>query len=226
VTASEAAPRSVPPLPPAPPAPPVPPAGGLGPAGRLTANQQDRRRRVIDAAVALAAAGGYDVVQMRDVATRARVALGTIYRYFESKDQLLAAALVEWAHGLEQRLAERPPVGETAEDRVVDVLRRASRSIERNQQLSSALVTAIASPDEGIHRYQAEIDDMIIRVLRDAVGDIDAERRDGAVRILAHVWFAALIGWVHGWRAVSSVGDELEFAARFVLRDPPHPQGP
>ncbi len=163
MTASEAAPRSVPPIPPI---PPVPPAGGLGPAGRLTANQQDRRRRVIDAAVALAAAGGYDVVQIRDVATRARVALGTIYRYFESKDQLLAAALVEWAHGLEQRLAERPPVGETAEDRVVDVLRRASRSIERNQQLSSALVTAIASPDEGIHRYQAEIDDMIIRVLR------------------------------------------------------------
>jgi AcrR family transcriptional regulator len=181
---------------------------------------------VIDAAVALAAEGGYDVVQMRDVATQARVALGTIYRYFESKDQLLAAALVEWAHGLEHRLAERPLVGETAEERVVDVLRRASRSIERNQQLSSALVTAIASPDQGIHRYQAEIDDMIIRVLRDAVGDIDPERRDGAARILAHVWFAALIGWVHGWRAVTSIGDELEFAARFVLRDWSHPERP
>lgn len=185
----------------------------------LTANQLDRRRRVIDAAVALAGEGGYDMVQMRDVATRARVALGTIYRYFESKDQLLAAALVEWAHGLETRLGQRPPVGENAEERVADVLRRASRSIERNQQLSSALVTAMASPDEGIQRYQAEVNDVLIRVLCAAAGDFEPERRDGAVRILAHVWFAALIGWVHGWRGVTSIGDELDFASRFLLGD-------
>ena len=63
----------------------------------LTRSQKARRTRVIEAAMALASEGGYDAVQMRDVAERADVALGTIYRYFASKDQLLAAALVEWA---------------------------------------------------------------------------------------------------------------------------------
>jgi AcrR family transcriptional regulator len=187
------------------------------PGGRLTANQAHRRRRVVEAAVELASEGGYEVVQMRDVAIRSDVALGTIYRYFESKDQLLGAALAEWAEALERRLAQRPAVGDTAEDRVVDVVRRACRSIERNQRLSSALITAISSPDSGISRYQAEVDDVLVRILGGALEGMDEARRDGVVRILSQVWFAALIGWVHGWRGVRSVGDELEFAARFLL---------
>ena len=48
------------------------------------------------AALQLGADGGYDAVQMRDVAASAEVALGTIYRYFPSKDALLAAA---WSSG-------------------------------------------------------------------------------------------------------------------------------
>jgi AcrR family transcriptional regulator len=184
---------------------------------RLTASQAARRRRMVEAAVQLAAEGGYDVVQMRDVASRADVALGTIYRYFESKDQLLGAALVEWAAALEQRLAQRPAVGATAEAQVVDVLRRACRSIERNQRLSSALITAVASPDGGIGRYQAEVREVLERILAGALEGIDQRQRDGLVRILAHVWFATMIGWVHGWRGVRSIGDELEFAARFLL---------
>lgn len=184
---------------------------------RLYASQAERRRRVVAAAVELASEGGYDVVQMRDVAARAKVALGTIYRYFESKDQMLAAALVDWTYALERRLEQRPPSGATAEERVVEVVRRASGAIERNQKLSSALVTAVASPDPGIARYQGEIHEILIRILDRALTDMHPDRRDGVVRILCNVWFAALIGWVHGWRAVASIGDELEFAGRFLL---------
>ena len=53
--------------------------------------------------------GGYEAVQMRDVAARANVALGTIYRYFSSKDHLLAAVMVEWCRDLERRVGLRPP---------------------------------------------------------------------------------------------------------------------
>ncbi len=50
----------------------------------LSPSQAARRERVVRAALDLGAAGGYDSVQMRDVATSAGVALGTIYRYFSS----------------------------------------------------------------------------------------------------------------------------------------------
>ena len=75
----------------------------------LTAEQQDRRRRLIDAAFELGADGGYDAVQMRDVAVTANVALATIYRYFSSKDHLLAAAMIEWTGRLQGRVRQSPP---------------------------------------------------------------------------------------------------------------------
>ncbi len=73
--------------------------------------QQERRRRLIDAAFELGAEGGYEAVQMREVAATANVALATIYRYFSSKDHLLAAAMTEWTVRLRDRVAQSPPRG-------------------------------------------------------------------------------------------------------------------
>lgn len=56
-----------------------------------------RRERLLAAAAELAAAGGYEAVHMRAVASRAHVALGTLYRHFSSKDQLLVAVLAHQA---------------------------------------------------------------------------------------------------------------------------------
>jgi TetR/AcrR family transcriptional regulator, cholesterol catabolism regulator len=182
----------------------------------LTRSQAARRSRVLAAAIELASEGGYDAVQMRDVATRAQVALGTIYRYFSSKDQLLAAALVQWSSDLERKLAQRPPKGLTAADRVVDVLRRASRAIERNPNLTSALVTAIASPDPAVRESQNDVDKIMVTLVSDALHDVaDAE---GVMRVLSWVWFASLIGWVNGWSNAGNVGEELERAARLLLK--------
>ncbi|MEN0134880.1 MAG: TetR family transcriptional regulator, partial [Rhodococcus sp. (in: high G+C Gram-positive bacteria)] len=55
--------------------------------------QKERRKRILDATLALASKGGYEAVQMRAVAERADVAVGTLYRYFPSKVHLLVSAL-------------------------------------------------------------------------------------------------------------------------------------
>jgi AcrR family transcriptional regulator len=124
---------------------------------QLTKSQAARRGRVIRAAIELAAEGGYEAVQMRDVAARGRVALGTIYRYFTSKDHLLAAAQVEWVTDLEHRVGQRPPRGATIADRMVEILRRATRAMEREPALTAALVTAMSSPDAGVAECQREM---------------------------------------------------------------------
>ncbi len=58
-----------------------------------SAAQRERRRRILDAAMALASKGGFEQMQMRAVAERADVALGTLYRYFPSKIHLLVSVL-------------------------------------------------------------------------------------------------------------------------------------
>jgi AcrR family transcriptional regulator len=183
----------------------------------LTRNQAVRRERVIKAAMELAAEGGYDAVQMRDVAARAHVALGTIYRYFASKDHLLAATLVEFSHDISARLVRQPPRGSTPADRTVDVVRRAMKAIERQPRLGKAMVTAISSPDPAVAGCQAEMSTIMFQLLSVPMGDVDPDRQLRIVTVLSHVWFSALLGWVNEWTNVGSVGDELESAIRLLL---------
>jgi TetR/AcrR family transcriptional regulator, cholesterol catabolism regulator len=191
-----------------------------GPArNTLTRSQAARRQRVIAAAMKLAGEGGYDAVQMRDVAASADVALGTIYRYFSSKDHLLAAALVEWSRDFQVEFALRPPRGKTPADRVVDVVRRATGTLERNRQLTAALVTAVSAPDPGIKDCQRQVNGVMVKLLSEAMADdVDDELKVGVCRVVAHVWFSALVGWVNDWRAGVDPGDELEHAVRLLLR--------
>ncbi len=184
----------------------------------LTATQAARRERVIRAAMSLAAEGGYEAVQMRDVATRADVALGTIYRYFGSKDHLLAAGLVEWVRDLRRRVSQRPPQGGTTATRMVEILRRATRAMEREPKLSEAVVTALASNDKGVAACQVEVGQVMASIQDLAFPeDFDPALRAQIVRSLGHVWFSALVGWVNGWVGIDQAGDELEAAAHLML---------
>src|SRR5450755_4500344 len=94
----------------------------------LARSQAARRRRVLDATLALAAGGGFDAVQMRDVAAAADVALGTLYRYFSSKERLLLEAMAEQQADLRAYLDVHPPREATPAARVESVLKGANRS--------------------------------------------------------------------------------------------------
>ena len=186
-------------------------------ADALTSSQAARRQRVLVSALDLAADGGYDAVQMRDVAAGAGVALGTIYRYFTSKDQLLAAAMVEWLGQLEEEVGRRPPRGDTPAERVVDVLRRASRGIEREPKISAALVQAFSSSDPGVAEAAAEAADQITAITTPLLEHLDEDIRTGVVDVIRHVWFSSLIIWGTGRFRSGQVGDELERSVRLLL---------
>ena len=184
----------------------------------LTVAQAARRERVVRAALDLAAEGGYDAVQMRDVAARSEVALGTIYRYFSSKDHLLAASLVTWTNDLERRIARRPPKGGTPADRVGDVLRRATESMERQPKLTEAVILAISSPDQGAASCQGEVAGAFARVMDRAMpDDLDPEVRAHVARVLNFVWYGALLGWVNGWSGTTDVSGEIANATHLLL---------
>lgn len=63
----------------------------------LPAYKRARRSQIVAAALAALKKQDYDQIQMRDVAEDAQVALGTLYRYFSSKEHVYAAVLREWA---------------------------------------------------------------------------------------------------------------------------------
>src|SRR3954453_13309673 len=102
-------------------------AGADGEQG--SAAQRDRRRRILEATLALASKGGYDAVQMRTVAERAEVALGTLYRYFPSKIHLLVSALSLELEALQDKLERKPIPGDTPHERMQFVLAMVTRAM-------------------------------------------------------------------------------------------------
>lgn len=79
----------------------------------LTERQEARRRRILHASAQLAARGGFDAVQMREVAESSQVALGTLYRYFPSKVHLLVATMQDQLQHMHTTVRKRPPSGDS-----------------------------------------------------------------------------------------------------------------
>src|SRR5436305_14377545 len=116
----------------------------------MSERQLARRRALLDAVMQLAAERGLVNVQMKLVAERSGVALGTAYRYFASKDHLLACAFAEWHGQLTLRaVSERPgPVSrEAAADQLVWVVHRGLRGFQRQPNYAALLTYVLSSHD-------------------------------------------------------------------------------
>ncbi len=72
--------------------------------GSLPPAQRKRWDQIVRAALELLEHGEYDQIQVRDVAQRADVALGTLYRYFASKEHLYAAVMRLWVDSFNRGL--------------------------------------------------------------------------------------------------------------------------
>jgi TetR/AcrR family transcriptional regulator, cholesterol catabolism regulator len=189
----------------------------VSPPATPSAEQQERRRRIIDAAFELGAARGYDAVQMRDVSASANVSLATIYRYFSSKDHLLAAAMTEWTAKLQFRVAQSPPRGDTAADQLADVLARACRAMSRQPKLSAALVRALSSADAGVQESAVEVQRQITTMAEGILGDLDPAVRADILAVLGHVWYSTLVAWANGRSDFATVTAELDRAVRVLV---------
>ena len=154
---------------------------------------------------------------MRDVASRAQVALGTLYRHYSSKDQLLLAALADQAAELRTRIAQRPPQGDQPGDRVADVLRRATRALTRDPSVTAAMVTALSSRGPDASNAKGEVYDILRTIIASSIDGAELPDLDGVARILGYVWLATLNAWVGGMIDADGMAADLTTAAHLLL---------
>lgn len=74
----------------------------------------DPRERILDAALELFEEQGFDATAVPEVAKRAGVATGSIYRYFDSKDDLVNALYRTWKQRYYDMVLTEPPTNATA----------------------------------------------------------------------------------------------------------------
>ncbi len=181
--------------------------------------REERRTRVIKSAMQLALAGGYEAVHMRAVADRAEVALGTIYRHFSGKDEILIAGLAGWLGLMRHRLEKAPIEGETASERLSTVLSAASTATDDVPVLMGALVTALGTTEVAAAKYKLAVEREVRNLVVMAIGDDDSIDAFGVARVIGHVWGSSLSRWVGGLAETGSVGVELRHAVGMLLDD-------
>jgi AcrR family transcriptional regulator len=189
-----------------------------------------RRDKILDVAVALAEQGGFENVRQRDVAARAGVALGTLYKSFRSKEDILSAALERDAQELERRLADRPATGDTLVDRVTSLFTIMTRWLCRKPKYARAVLRAMASGEPEVAgrvvAYQGRITGLVVAAMRGVGGRGDASLESAppsneelmmAVS-LQQFWFAALVGWSAGLSDVSAVTEQMRWITGVLER--------
>jgi TetR/AcrR family transcriptional regulator, cholesterol catabolism regulator len=199
------------------------------PVARLAASQLRRIRRIVDAAVALAEEGGFENVRLRDVADASGVALGTLYKYFHSKEDILLFALNEETERLESAVAQRPPRGGAAVGRMTELFARATRGLTRRPKFAKAVLRAIASGDDAtaakVAGFHLRMLRMVLAAMRDEAPDLTrpmdqtpgSPREQQIATLLAHVWFAALVGWSGGLHPTRTVTERMRDAIALLL---------
>jgi TetR/AcrR family transcriptional regulator, cholesterol catabolism regulator len=182
------------------------------PTGR-SRSQLQRRKRILQAAAALASRGGVEAMQMRTVAERAGVALGTLYRYFPSKMDLVVAVVNEELDTLEASLDRRPPRASTAAGRAVEILMRATRGLMREPELADALIRSLLLSD-----VKTDLGDRMAGMLARAAGDTAPdEERHVLLRSLSSVWVMEMIELLRGRTGNEQIQARLETAAERLL---------
>ncbi|WP_084000495.1 TetR family transcriptional regulator [Actinomadura kijaniata] len=197
------------------------PSGAGAPAaqGARSRSQHQRRKRIVQAAAALASRGGVEAMQMRTVAERAGVALGTLYRYFPSKMDLVVAVVSEELDLLEGSIERRPPRTDDPPKRAVEVLMRATRGLMREPELAEALIRSLLLSD-----VKTDFGDrMTGLLLRAAVGpdtDVpDGDPRRVVAKALSSVWTMEMIEMLRGHATADQAQARLETVAARLLHD-------
>jgi len=186
--------------------------------------REDRSMRILESAAELAEQGGFEAVRLRDVASHAGVALGTLYRRFGSKEALLIATLERETEELEERVFQKLPKAETEEERLVALYATITRNLCRKPNLARAmlraLVTGSADLSEQVQHFHARLARITVATLLGEVpkseADVPATERKLAWH-LDMVWFALIIGWSSGVHSQADVIDEMGDAIRLAL---------
>jgi AcrR family transcriptional regulator len=197
-----------------------------------TAQGVAARDRLYNTAIDLIAARGYDATTLRDIAKKAGVSVGLLYRYFPSKQAVVIALYDELSADYARQAAEMPP-GKWR-DRFVFALKTSLHVLKPHQQALRALTPVlVGDPEEGIFSPGTAFSRLRVqRVFEDAVaGSSDAPKpplAEALGRLLYLVHLAVLLWWLldksahqRATTALIALTQQLLPSVALTLRVPP-----
>jgi AcrR family transcriptional regulator len=189
----------------------------------LQPNQRARRQRIINSALRRLVSSNYDTIKVSDVANDANVALGTVYRYFSSKEHLFAAAFYEWQESFGRRVQlVAPPEGDEGQ-RLRDFLGRTISAFQVQPQFYKLMLVLRMTSDPYAAEIYVSLDRRFRKIFDLALGDSAAydPDRDAIFATVVSVLDQNLTRWVMGRESADGVYQAVDDAIRLIYRAAP-----
>ena len=162
----------------------------------------EKYEAIIDAAIRVIAENGYHNAQVSKIAREAKVADGTIYLYFENKDDMLISLFNEKMGAFIETVREAIARVDSAPDQLRELMRLHFAHLENNPKM--AIVTQIELRQsnrkvrKGIAETLKKYMDVIDDIIRSGI-DQGIFRPDVDVRVARRMIFGTLDETVTSW---------------------------
>ena len=191
-----------------------------------TSGTDEVRSRLLDTVVELLGEGGYDAVQLREVARRTRMSLSTIYKRYATREELILAAIERWMGDNHAGIAEqsRSP-GEPLHPAMMRVIRAIFEPWEKNPAMLLAYFRVRTVPGwEGLHMRGF---DSVVPVGMAVLQDVDPAFVDEMKSILSSVVFGLVGRCIEGQIALGDIMPTIDRAVYWLTTgyEAVHPGG-
>jgi AcrR family transcriptional regulator len=176
-------------------------------------DSEDRVDPIIEIVVDLLDTEGYEAVQLREVARRARVSLATVYKRYRTRDELIVAAL-EWWMDTNRYAGLASPAGFTSDSsaysQLMDLFKTIFQPWEQHPLMLRSYFRARSGP--GGQRLIQRGLDAVLPVARAALTQFDPEFAQDLELILTGVVFGFLGRFTEGEIDVTEIVPGIERA--------------
>lgn len=165
---------------------------------------------IIETVVDLLDTEGYEAVQLREVARRARVSLATIYKRYATRDELIVAALEWWMETNRYAGLAAPATGSSVYSNLMAIFRTIFEPWEQHPQMLRSYFRARSGPG-GKRLIQRGLD-AVLPVARAVTAQLDPEFAQDLELILTGVVFGFLGRFAEGEIDVTGIVPGIERA--------------
>jgi AcrR family transcriptional regulator len=189
-------------------------------AEKVTSRSEDKKECILQAALELFAEKGFHGTAVPEIAERAGVAAGTIYRYFASKEAMVNAVYQRHKAQLLASVLDEFPYGSDARAQIHHFISRVLLFARRHPQAFQFLELHHHAPylDDRSHEVEANVIAM-------ADGFVEQNERAKVLRkaprgVLAAVVWGAVVGLVRAtWEKRADLDTKSEVALEAALWD-------
>jgi AcrR family transcriptional regulator len=153
-------------------------------------------QRILGTVIELLESASYDGLQLRDVARQAHIGLGTIYKLFSSREDLIVSAIEYWMDTNTFSKLTPPGPNETLSDGLMRVFRNLFQPWERDPWMLKAFYRARSGP--GGERLQLQGADAIVPLTQAVLEEGDPQYTRDIGVVLAAVAHGVMARFVAG----------------------------